>query len=170
MTRGSAWLTSFGGNGVDCQWAYKSGEAGGSQVSISFGELRRSPDWQGYNPPNLGIGDRYASFVGYRAPELVQYLDAVFGDALRNPANGRGGGAGFSGWSSLIPLIGAGIQIAVNSEADGEMQKAMTSMGANALNDPPANFEYCFLTGQGVETPFSSQGFGAGSLTLCFLP
>ena len=230
-----AFFKSFGSNGVDCQWAYKSDQAGGSQVSIGFAELRRSADWQGYNPPNLGIGNQYASFVGYRGPEMIQYLDSVFGDALRNPANGHGDGAGFrdthwtttlaadrrhlhvaqhvvaqdfgwqgsvaadptfdlvihndatcgfkhwciavenvdanssfSGWSSLIPLIGAGIQAEVNSEANGEMQKAMTSMGANALNDPPAGFEYCFVTGHGVETPFSSQGFGAGSLTLCF--
>lgn len=230
-----AFFKSFGEDGVGCEWAHKSGEIGGSVVSIPFAELRRSPDWQGFNPPNLGIGSTYASFVGYRAPELIAQLDAVFGDALRNPANGRGDDAGFlntnwtttsvdnrrklhvvqhviaqdlgwqgnvaadpsydlvihhdatcgtknwcirvenveanssfSGWSSLIPLIGAGIQIAVNSEADGEMQKAMTAMGGSSLNDPPSGLEYCFLTGVGVESPFKSHGFGAGSLTLCF--
>jgi len=231
-----AFFKSFGADGVTCEWAHKSGEIGGSQVSIQFGELRRSPDWQGFNPPNLSpFSDRYASFVGYRAPELIAQLDAVFGDALRNPANGRGDDAGFqnthwtttradsrrklhvvqhviaqdlgwqgnvaadpsydlvihhdascgnkswcirvenveanssfSGWSSLIPLIGAGIQIAVNSEADGEMQKAMTAMGGSSLNDPPNGLEYCFITGRGVESPFTSLGFGAGSLTLCF--
>jgi len=231
-----AFFKSFGSNGVDCQWAWKSDQIGGSLVTVPFGELRRDPTWQNWHPPNLSPQPGgYASFAGYRKDELISYLDSVFGDALRNPANGRGDDAGFrdthwtttqwidslkihviqhviaqdlgwqgdvaadpsydlvihndatcgtkhwciavenveanssfSGWSSLIPIIGAAIQIAVNSEADGQMQTAMTAMGGSALNDPPSGFEYCFPS-RIQDQPFGSQGFEVpGSLTLCW--
>jgi hypothetical protein len=68
----------------------------GYVASVGFAELRRSPEWQAFNPPNLtqGLSETPHTFVGYRADELIAMLDSKWGHQLRNPANDYGDGAG----------------------------------------------------------------------------
>jgi hypothetical protein len=89
---------SFGADGVGCQGVYKSDTLDiGEQLTIPFHELRQSPLWQNFNPPNL-VPPQFsfsASFVGYRPNEMIQMLDSIWGDTLTNPSNGYGDDAGF---------------------------------------------------------------------------
>lgn len=88
----TAFRKSFG---ADCIGAWNSDALDGSVASISFAELRRSPEWQAFNPPNLfQFGSTPHTFVGYRADELIAMLDAKWGHELRNPANDHGADAG----------------------------------------------------------------------------
>jgi hypothetical protein len=87
---------SFGADGVGCIGAWNSDDLlNGTVASIGFAELRRSADWQAFNPPNLTpfIATPH-TFVGYRADELIAMLDSKWGHELRNPANDHGPGAG----------------------------------------------------------------------------
>jgi hypothetical protein len=231
-----AFFKSFGANGVDCQWIYRSGSFDGKQLSIRFGELRQSSDWINFNPPNLGQSfGTVASFVGYRPPEFIAMLDSVLANRLKDPANNHGEGTGFRdsnstvttrtnrrtmhvvqhitakdfgwigdvaanpaydlvihngatcapknwcvtvenlepgasslGWWNLFPVVGIAISAAINSSANGQMKKAMSSMGGNSLDDPPAGTEYCFPNATNERSLFYSQGFDDGSFTLCF--
>jgi hypothetical protein len=229
----TAFRKSWGADGVGCDDAWKSGTLDGTIAGVSFGELRRSPEWQSFNPPNLTpfIPEAH-SFVGYRANELIAMLDANWGHELRNPDNGHGDGARLrsipttttrvnvrrlrvrshvvaedwdgnggvsadpeydlvihndascapktwcvaveavdgnsssSGWWAAIPLIGAGIQIAINSSANGEIAQALQAMGGSSLDEPPAGTEYCFPSDT-ERSLFFSQGFSTGGFSLC---
>lgn len=76
----------------------------------------------------------------------------------------------FSGWSTFIPILGGLVQAVVDNAANGEIQNSINAMGASNLGVPAANTGFCFPSGLPgrIETPFSSLGFGAGSLTACF--
>lgn len=100
-----AFQKSFGANGAACQGSVESDESTATNedsetFSISHAELRASPDWIAFSPPNLVhpdalplVGPR--TFGGLRKAEFISVLDAAFADRLRNPANGHGPGAGF---------------------------------------------------------------------------
>ena len=77
------------------------------------------------------------------------------------------GNSSSSGWWALIPGLGALIQIGINSSANGEIAQALKAMGGNAVDAPPAGTEYCFPGDNTERSFFLSQGFGAGSFTLC---
>lgn len=234
----SAFSKSFGSG---CAVTVHSDDAlNGKVVNVPFGELRRSASWQNFHPPSVSPNSTYASFGGFRGPEMISYLDAVMADQLKNPANKRGTDAGlidgypttstwinrhtlrvnqhivaqdegwngdisadttfdlvihrndgvcgsamqscikvenvhasssFSGWSSFIPVIGIGIAAVVDNVASGEIQNALAAMGATSIGAPPTGYDFCFVSGAPgvVETPFAGKGFGAGSMTLCFL-
>jgi hypothetical protein len=231
----TAFRKSFGADGVNCIGAWNSDALDGYVASISFGELRRSPEWQGFNPPNLTpfIPGTPHTFVGYRASELIAMLDAKWGHELRNPANDHGPGAGLrnaptatqrinvrrlrvwthviaedwennggvaadpeydlvihndascapkewcvaieaieghsssSGWWAIFPILGSLIQAGINSSANGEIAAALRAMGGNAVDAPPSGTEYCFPGDNTERSFFLSDGFGAGSFTLC---
>ena len=230
-----AFRKSFGADGVGCIGPGTATLLDGTVASVSFAELRRSPEWQGFNPPNLTpfVSGSPHSFVGYRADELISMLDSKWGHELRNPANDHGDGARLqgiptttqrinirrlrvrshviaqdwehngnvaadpeydlvihndascapkawclkveaiegnsssSGWWAAFPILGAFIQMGINSAANGEIATALTAMGGNSLGAPPDGTEFCFPTEIGERSFFLSQGFGTGSFTLC---
>jgi hypothetical protein len=76
--------------GSECQWLYESTSTGGSEVFVSFSELRSSPDWQAFTEPSLVAGPTPVPFTGFDSQGLIDFLDAQVSNALRNPATGAG--------------------------------------------------------------------------------
>jgi hypothetical protein len=98
----STFFESFGSDGQTCS-------VGGNSIVIPFAALRSSTEWQNFAPndisstappipnavpPGISNGDPApVYFGGFDAQGLLEYLDAMMGDRLRNPANGYGSDA-----------------------------------------------------------------------------